>query len=190
MGIVLSVGSSCFMAKLYIKHDFRLCPVHPSDWPLLGYVWQNNYVAHIPLPFGSRSSPFIFSKFSDALLWILIFVFGIPIILLCLDDYLLSSASDCQHYMDIMQSAFSELGVPLAPEKLIGPSTKITYLGIEIDSVSKSIHSPTGKLQELQFLLDQWKTLKKCTKRELLSLLGSLSFACKDVKPGKMLLRR
>ena len=80
--------------------------------------------------------------------------------------------------------------VPLAPEKIIGPSTKITYLGIEIDSVANSIRLPTEKLQELQLMLDQWKIRKKCTKRELLSLVGSLSFACKVVKPGRMFLRR
>ena len=122
VGTVLSVGSSCFIAKLYIKHAFRSCPVHPSDWPFLGYVWQNNYFVDVRLPFGRRSSPFIFSKFSDSLLWILIFVFGIPIILHCLDDYLLSSASDCQYYMDIMQSAFSELGVQ---RKLLGHQPKV-----------------------------------------------------------------
>ncbi|XP_057296127.1 uncharacterized protein LOC130625062 [Hydractinia symbiolongicarpus] len=32
--------------------------------------------------------------------------------------------------------------------------------------------------------------MKKCTKRELLSLIGSLSFACKVVKCGRMFLRR
>ena len=153
--MVLSVASLCFMAKLDSKHAFRLCPVHPSDWPLRGYVWQNNYFFDVRLPFGSRSSPFIFSQFADALLLILIFVFGIPNVLNYFDDYILcaSSASDCQHYMDIMQSAFSELGVPLSPEKSIGPSTKITYLGIEIDSVANSIRLPTEKLQELQFML-------------------------------------
>ena len=87
VSMVLSVGSSCFMAKLDIKHAFRLCPVHPSDWPLLGYVWQNNYFVDVRLPFGSRSSPFIFNQFADALLWILIFVFGIQNILHYLDDY-------------------------------------------------------------------------------------------------------
>ena len=63
--------------------------------------------------------------------------------------------------MDIMQSAFSELGVPLALEKIIDPSTKITYLGIEIDSVANSIRLPMEKLQELQLMLDQWKIRKK-----------------------------
>ena len=56
VGMVLSIGSSCFMAKLDIKHAFGLCQAHPSDWPLLGYVWQNNYFVDVSLPFSSRSS--------------------------------------------------------------------------------------------------------------------------------------
>ena len=89
-----------------------------------------------------------------------------------------------------MQSAFSDLGVPLAPDKIIGPTQIITYLGIEIDSVDQCIRLPPDKLCEIRSLLTKWHTLKKCTKRELLSLIGSLSFACKVVKPGRIFLRR
>ena len=39
-------------------------------------------------------------------------------------------------------------------------------------------------------LLTLWRGKKKCAKRELLSLIGSLSFASKVVKPGRMFLRR
>ena len=47
-------------------------------------------------------------------------------------------------YMDVMNNAFSWLGVPLAPEKVEGPTSCITYLGIEIDSVNF-----TNKLPEV-----------------------------------------
>ena len=91
--------------------------------------------------------------------------------------------------MVITQSAFSELGVSLASNKVIGPTQRITYLGIE-DTVGQTIHLPPDKLNELQLLLYGWVDRHKCTKRELLSLIGSLSFASKVVKPGRMFLRR
>ena len=143
-------------------------------WLLLGRA-----LVDTRLPFGSRSSPFIFYKFADALLWILTVVFGIPFIVHYLDDYFLCSSSkqSCQHDMDILESVFSELGVPLAPDKVIGPVTKLTYLGIEIDSVSLTIRLPVDKMSKLSTSLKQWSSRKKCTKRELLSLIGSLSFA-------------
>ena len=123
VNMVLSVGAggSCYMAKLDIQHAFRLCPVHPSDWPLLGYQWLGKYFVDVRLPFGSRSSPFIFNQFAEALLWILMCIFGILHIVHYLDDFFICSTtmSGCQHDMETMQSAFSELGVPLAPEKLL-----------------------------------------------------------------------
>ena len=38
-----------------LKHAFRLYPVHPTDWSLLGYCWDNYFFVDIRLPFGSRS---------------------------------------------------------------------------------------------------------------------------------------
>ena len=35
IALVRDAGDSPFMAKLDIKHAFRLCPVRPSEWPLL-----------------------------------------------------------------------------------------------------------------------------------------------------------
>ena len=190
--LVSDIGPSCVLAKLDIKHAFRLCPVRPSDWPLLGYQWLDGFFIDTRLPFGSRSSPFIFNKFADALLWILTTVFNITFMVHYLDDFLICNVSHakCKEDMDCMQSVFSQLGVPLAPDKVIGPSTCLTYLGIEIDSHNQSIRLPPDKLADLITLLHSWSAKKKCTKRELLSLLGSLSFACKVVKPGRMFLRR
>ena len=187
--MVRSLGPGSYMAKLDIQHAFRLCPVRPEDWVHLGYCWLDKYFVDTRLPFGSRSSPFIFNQFAEALLWILVTVFGIPYVLHYLDDFLLCNYYHdlCARDMAITQSAFSELGVPLAPNKVIGPTQRITYLGIEIDTVGQTICLPP---QELQLLLYGWINRNKCTKRELLSLIGSLSFASKVVKPGRMFLRR
>lgn len=38
------------MAKLDIKHAFRLCPVHPADLELLGIHWEGQYYIDLRLP--------------------------------------------------------------------------------------------------------------------------------------------
>ena len=105
-----------------------------------------------------------------------------------LDDFLICNVNyeTCKNNMDVMQSAFSELEVPLAPDKVIGPVQVITYLGIEIDSISQCIRLPSEKLNEIHELLRLWADRKKCSKWELLSLIGLLLFASKVVKPGRM----
>ena len=34
------VGKPCFLAKTDIKSAFRIVPVHPSDYELLGFKWR------------------------------------------------------------------------------------------------------------------------------------------------------
>ena len=190
--LVRSLGSSAFMAKLDIRHAFRFCPVRRDQWGLLGYCWQNQFYVDTRLPFGSRSSPYIFNTFADLLLWILIYVGGIQFVIHYLDDFFLCASSqlECHRHMDTVTSLFSELGVPVADDKTCGPAQVVSYLGIEIDALAQEIRLPADKYHELLLLLRQWQGRKKCTKRELLSLIGSLSFASKVVKPGHMFMRR
>ena len=165
--LVRANGRGSFMGKLDIKHAFRLCPVHPTDWRLLGYRFEGRYYMDIVLPFGLRSSPFIFNKFADALAWILTVIYDLTGVIHYLDDFFNSSATaeECSRAMDIIKAVFSDIGVPLAPNKIVGPSTCITYLGIEIDSINNVCRLPNDKLSKLKNLLKVWKNKKKCTKK-------------------------
>ena len=92
--------------------------------------------------------------------------------------------------MEITKSLFERLGVPLAPEKTVGPTTSLIYLGIEIDAENMVLRLPEDKFKSLFLLLQEWHTKKKCTTRELLSLIGKLSFASKIIPSGRTFLRR
>ena len=82
------------------------------------------------------------------------------------------------------------LNVPLSLDKLVQPSTRITYLGIQIDTTTFTMSLQEDKLKRLKEKLSAWDMSSICTKKDLLSLIGFLSFACKVVKPGRMFLRR
>ena len=151
-----------------------------------------NIFFYLRLPFGSRSSPFIFNTFADAICFILVVVFGLLYVIHYLDDYFVANSdqSSCSHDMDTIIHVFNRLGIPVALDKLVGPLQCITYLGIEIDAGASTIWLPQPKLVELQPLISVWLKRTNCTKRELLSLIGKLSFAAKVVKPGRLFLRR
>ena len=179
--LLIQVGRGAYMAKLDIKNAFRLCPVQPRDWWLLGFKWDGKFYVYLKLPYGSRSSPAIFNDFADLLCWVFCQVNDIPQCDHYLDDYFLvgGSLSTCDHYLAIAKATCQYLGVPLALDKVVGPATSITYLGILIDSVSFTIMLPDEKLSKLKALLHGWTVGKSCSKRDLLSLIGFLSFACK-----------
>ena len=80
--------------------------------------------------------------------------------------------------------------IPLAPEKEEGPTTKLTLLGIEIDTVKGELRLPEEKLYRLHAALDAWQAKKSCTRKELESLIGTLHHATKVIRPGRSFLRR
>ena len=192
VSIVLHLGQGAFLAKADIKHAFRLCPVRPDQWPLLCFQWLGHFFTDTRLPFGSRSSPFIFNTFAIALAWIVVHFGGLLFLLHYLDDYFFANLTEhgCQVDLDTFLYICAQLGVPIAPDKTAGPSTTLTFLGIEIDTVAMTCRLPAEKLNQVQTLIQIWQGRRKVTKRELLSLIGLLSFACKVVKPGRIFLRR
>ena len=59
-----------------------------------------------------------------------------------------------------------------------GPTTCLTFLGIEVDKKADELRLPAEKLQHLKIILDEWGN-KVCSRRELESQVGLLSHASK-----------
>ena len=178
------------MAKMDIKSAYRLIPVHPSDRPLLGMRWRDRLFLDKTLPFGLRSAPKVFNAVADALQWVLQ-QRGVACIYHYLDDFITlgkQSKDTCAKNLQIILDVCKELDVTVATEKCEGPTTRIVFLGIEIDSERLEMQLPTDKLERLKETIRSWRGYKACSKRELLSLTGQLSHACKVVKPGKIFL--
>ena len=191
--LVREIGSHCLMSKVDIKHAFRLLPVRPEDWKLLGYFWKNYYFIDNRLPFGLRSSPGIFNRFADLTCWVIQNIFQLMSLVHYADDYFLVSIKHKEvayKELERLCQAFQEMNIPLAVDKIVGPATKVIYLGIAIDSTHLTISVPEDKYNELMILLPTWLQKRSCTKQQLLSLIGKLSFACKVVRPGRIFLRR
>lgn len=191
--IVAKLGVGCLMAKMDIRSAFRLCPVRKEDWNLLGFTHLNLFFVDLCLPFGCRSSVNRFTRLSNTLLWILQHNYGLNNIIHYLDDFFLATVPNkdlCSHRMNLIKQVFNSLGVPLAEDKTVGPATTLTYLGIELDSVSMELRLPAEKHKNLLRELQAWEECKKCTKRQLLSLIGQLAFAAKVIPSGRTFLRR
>ena len=180
------------MAKLDLQAAFRMVPIRPSEWELLGMHWRGQYYVDTCLPFGLRSAPSIFNEFASALHWILEYNYGATL-LHYLDDFLLlgpPGLPTCQDSMSIMLRVCQKLGMPVAREKSEGPATSLTFLGIVLDSSLQQLRLPPAKLQEITAIIKCWLEKRSATKRELLSLIGKLSFASKVVPAGRLFLRR
>ncbi|GAU91562.1 hypothetical protein RvY_03790 [Ramazzottius varieornatus] len=188
-----TLGKGALMAKLDIKSAFRLIPVRPIDRPLLGYKVDEKFYFDTVLPFGLRSSPFLFCLISEAVLWILKYFNNHKYALCYMGDFLLCGfpySNQCQVSIDSLISLCAELGVPLAMEKTEGSATVMTFLGIQLDSVSRTLSHPSDTLSNLSQLLLSWKDKTSCSRQELQSLTGHLMFASKCIPSGRLFTRR
>nr|XP_006816894.1 PREDICTED: uncharacterized protein LOC102802474 [Saccoglossus kowalevskii] len=185
-------GTTVTACKTDIVDAFKLLPIHPSLWHLYGINWQDNFYFFVRLAFGSRSSPKIFDQLSTAICWIAHHYYGINKMLHLLDDFLTIDAPsyDAERTMALLTLIFGRLGIPLAPHKTVGPTTTLEFLGIELDTIKMEARLPLVKLNCLLDLLDEFLLRRSCTKRQLLSLLGHLNFACRVVPLGRTFISR
>ncbi len=192
VAIIKRLGRGCLLAKLDLQSAYRVIPVHPDDRELLAVTWRSNIFLDAALPFGLRSAPKIFSAVADAMLFVM-FLNGVGEAIHYLDDFLFAGASDSTECAKALSSALStcaELGFPVAAEKIEGPATSLSFLGIEIDTQSQELRLPQEKLARMVSELDKWASRRAGTKRELLSLIGLLHHAASIVQPGRSFLRR
>ena len=192
VGLLHTYGTGAIMAKIDLKSAFRMVPVRPADWDLVGMFWDGMYYVDTCLPFGLRSAPCLFNRFADALHWVLATNYQIDAVHY-LDDFLLVGAAgqqQCTSSVQVTLSVCERLGIPVAFEKLEGPSTQITFLGIVLDSEARRLSLPQDKLRDILQMVQSWLGRYKSTKRELLPLIGKLSFAAKVVPAGHLFLRR
>ncbi|XP_077790847.1 uncharacterized protein LOC144328967 [Podarcis muralis] len=186
--LIRSFGHSALLAKCDIESAFRLLPIHPEDFWLLGFQFEGNYYFDKAMPMGCSIACAAFESFSTFLEWALKSKTGLSGVTHYLDDFLVASASDtgdCSVLLQAFADLTQELGVPLAADKTEGPSTRLTYLGILLDTVAQTSSLPSDKLANLRRVIEELLPLRKVSLRQLQSLLGHLNFACRVVAPGR-----
>lgn len=190
--LIRKTGRGCAMAKTDIQSAFRIIPVHPSDYNLLGFKWRNEWYIDRCLPMGCASSCKIFELFSTSLEWVARNKLNISGIIHILDDFLIvaQSLSVCKSQLVSFLTLCGEIGVPMSPEKTEGPSHILCFAGIELDCCKFEARLPREKIDKCLQAIETSIRKRKITLRDLQSLIGLLNFACTVIMPGRVFLRR
>lgn len=181
-------GKGALMTKFDISDAFKNLPIKGSQWPYFCVKWNGLYYVFVRLVFGCRSSPRIFDTLSQAICWIAINNYNIQTIFHLLDDFLAIDKPDLcsgERTRALLSLLFNRLHVPLASHKCVGPTCCLEYLGIILDSENMVAKLPLDKLQRIIQFIEQMLHKSKCTKLELLQLLGHLNFASRVILPGR-----
>ena len=97
------------------------------------------------LPFDLRSAPKIFTALADAAEW-MVRREGVELIIHYLDDFLLigrPGTEECTIALETLLGVFHKPGLPVAPDKLEGTTSRLVFLGFELDNCGNG-GPPTG----------------------------------------------
>ena len=187
---VVQLGPACKIFKVDISRAFRHLRIDPGDVDLLGLRHKGQIFVDLSLPFGFRLGSIFFQKISDSIRYIMKNQ-GHPHLLNYIDDLCyceLPSKIDTAY--QCLLRLLQDLGLDISVKKLNPPATKVVCLGILFDTVTRTISIPADKLQSIVDLCKAWVGRISCTKTELQSLLGSLLYISKCVRPARFFLNR
>ena len=185
-------GRGAYMTKIDIEAAYRCIPVRPVDWPLQAMYWRGKYYFDIVMQFGLASATAIFEWHASAAEFMAKRLLAIRYIVHYIDDFLLlhESHEGCKRALAAVLKLFEQLGLPVSADKLEGPSQLMVFLGVLIDTINMTLSLDEKRLQALQEELSLWGKRTSASRQELQSLIGTLAFAAKVVRPGRTFLRR
>ena len=143
--MVAKQGVNAKLAKIDIKSAFRLLPIYPGDFDLLGFQFKGQYYIDKCLPMGCSISCSLFEKFATFLHWLVAHNTNKRTLDHYLDDFIFvgpSYSQDCEILMHAFFQVCKDLGVPIAEEKTCGPTTSLIFLGLVIDTHDLTVKIP------------------------------------------------
>ena len=159
IGSALSFSTPyCFYSIVDIESAWRWIPVFPPHRELQGFRWmfgthdssQYNYYVDNRLCFGLSYAPFIFNRISNTIVRTMARR-GFRAVVNFLDDFLIigSTKEECQRGLVTLINLLHYLGFNVSWRKVVSPTQRITFLGIELDSSTMSLRLPEDKLNRL-----------------------------------------
>ena len=183
------LGPGSLMFKVDISRAFRQLKVDPGDIDLLG-LKQDAYFIDQSVPFGYRHGSIFFEKVTDSIRYIMK-KHGFNNLFNYVDDLIYCDLpSKIYPAYKFLLQLLPKLGLDINKKKLVPPTTSMICLGIMVNSETRTMSVPHEKLQSIAAMCHEWQNKKFCSKRQLQSLLGSLLFISKCVRPARVFLNR
>ena len=192
-------GRGCHIAKSDMKSAFRNLGIRILDWrylvmkvvsPIDGKTY---YFVDKCLPFGASISCSHFQRFSNAVKHIVQYRTKRSLVNY-LDDYFFAALMKliCNCQVQEFLKMCEEIDFPVSMEKTFWATTKLTFLGLLIDTLNQCVCIPIEKVNKAVLLIESIinKKSKKVTLNQLQKVCGFLNFLGRCVIPGRAFTRR
>jgi hypothetical protein len=180
----------CWYGKLDLSNCFLSFPLHPSIHRYFIFAFEGDYYQFIRMPFGLSTAPLVCTQLLSVIAYALTALDIIHV--RYLDDFLIISHDQLllQQQLLIAQTEITRFGLVINHDKTEGPDQRITFLGIQLDSVSCTLSCPATRITELLALLESLRHQRIITRQSVESLIGKLSFAAIVLPGARPFLRR
>ena len=170
-----------FIGKSDIKSAYKLVAVRKADRPLLCTRFNGKTYMSLRLPFGLRSSSYLWGVVAGALLYVvrqrcmeqLVSDFFIDVYV---DDFIfvVTKARDASRMMDIFLSVASAWKIPVSLDKTFNLTINpLEVLGVMIDPAHRTLSIPAKRMINLKNEIRSIGTAS-ISRRSLQSLIGHL----------------
>ena len=162
--LVATLKRGSLLAKVDIESAYRLIPVHPQPSRQWSGKGNSSLIPCCHSASGRRpkfltqwqTGTFIDLAFNSSTITLTTISSSIHHYL---DDYIIIAPphlDQCSRELQLLLSECNRQGIPIAPQKTCGPTTCLTFLGIEINTEVVELRLPDDKLQRLQSILQEW----------------------------------
>ena len=166
----------CFYGKLDLSSCFLSFPLSPDTARDMAFELEGKFYQFSSMPFGLTSAPRIASMLLDVVSAKL-HEAGVRHVRY-LDDFLFIGATEasCLASMSLAAKVIKDFGLVTNPDKVEGPSQRLDFLGLVLDSTSQTTGITLERRREIEALLKDFLASRSVSRKQLLSLLGKLSF--------------
>jgi hypothetical protein len=184
----------CWYAKIDLSNCFLSFPLHPAVRPYFTFSFDDSYWQFTAMPFGLATAPLTCTRLLSVLEFALRREIG-PLLhdlVRYLDDFLFvcGSAAASRATLDQACSIFASFGLIVNPAKTEGPSQRLQFLGITIDSVAMTLSCTQERIGELRQILTSTCNQRLIKKKHMESVIGKLSFAAQVLPGARPFMRR
>ena len=195
----LREGKGCSAGKSDMSSAFRHFAIKKKYWKYLVMKAQNPidgktyYFVDKCMPFGASISCANFQAFSDAISHIVEYKIK-KWNTNYLDDFFFTDAAkeNCDNQIKCFIDICSSINFPVSMEKTFWGTTRISFLGLLIDTILQMIFIPIEKVERalttIRYIIN--KKNKKIKMKTLQKLTGFLNFLGKSIVPGRAFTRR
>ena len=190
-------NGKCYIGKSDLSAAFRHICMNKESWkylvmkavnPLDGKTY---FFVDKCMPFGASISCAIFQAFSDALSHIIEYMVQQENINY-LDDFFFVGETKrrCDMQLETFIQTCNDINFPVSAEKTEWSTTKLTFLGLLIDTIRKIITIPEPKVAKALSMIEWVLSKRTIELRQLERLCGYLNFLGKCIVPGRAFTRR